>query len=40
MFTEQRLAAGSQMLLNLWYTAWIDSAVPEPGKPATPKSTK
>jgi hypothetical protein len=25
-FTMQRLAAGSQMLLNLWYTAWLDSA--------------
>jgi S1/P1 Nuclease len=26
-FTTQRLAAGSQMLLNLWYTAWQDSAI-------------
>lgn len=25
-FTVQRLAAGSQMLVNLWYTAWLDSA--------------
>jgi hypothetical protein len=25
-FTTQRLAAGSQMLVNLWYTAWLDSA--------------
>lgn len=25
-FTEERLAAGSQMLLNLWYTAWLQSA--------------
>ena len=25
-FTEQRLAAGSQMLLDLWYTAWVESA--------------
>jgi hypothetical protein len=25
-FTKQRLAAGSQMLLNLWYTAWLESA--------------
>lgn len=25
-FTKQRLAAGSQMLLNLWYSAWMDSA--------------
>jgi hypothetical protein len=27
-FTTHRLAAGSQMLLNLWYTAWMESAVP------------
>lgn len=25
-FTQERLAAGSQMLLNLWYTAWLESA--------------
>jgi hypothetical protein len=25
-FTTLRLAAGSQMLTNLWYTAWLDSA--------------
>jgi len=25
-FTTLRLAAGSQMLVNLWYTAWLDSA--------------
>ncbi|MGO9575933.1 MAG: S1/P1 nuclease [Terriglobales bacterium] len=25
-FTAQRLAAGSQMLVNMWYTAWLDSA--------------
>jgi hypothetical protein len=25
-FTNHRLAAGSQMLLNLWYTAWLESA--------------
>lgn len=29
-FTSERLAAGSQMLLNLWYTAWLDSAEPAP----------
>ncbi len=29
-FTEQRLAAGAQMLLNLWYTAWLESAEPVP----------
>jgi hypothetical protein len=27
-FTTHRLAAGSQMLLDLWYTAWLESAVP------------
>jgi hypothetical protein len=27
-FTTERLAAGSQMLLDLWYTAWIASAEP------------
>ncbi len=26
-FTTHRLAAGSQMLLDLWYTAWLDSAI-------------
>jgi hypothetical protein len=29
-FTQQRMAAGAQMLLNLWYTAWLQSAQPEP----------
>ena len=29
-FTIRRLAAGSQMLLDLWYTAWLESAVPTP----------
>jgi len=35
-FTTHRLAAGSQMLLNLWYTAWLESAVipPTPVRPA------
>ncbi len=35
-FTTHRLAAGSQMLLNLWYTAWRESAleVPSPERPA------
>src|ERR1700678_2048275 len=28
-FTTYRLAAASQMLLDLWYTAWLESAVPE-----------
>ena len=34
-FTRHRLAAGSQMLLNLWYTAWLESAV-TPVPPARP----
>jgi hypothetical protein len=29
-FTTARLAAGAQMLLNLWYTAWLESALPAP----------
>ena len=31
-FTTHRLAAGSQMLVNLWYTAWLEStaALPVP----------
>jgi hypothetical protein len=29
-FTQQRMAAGAQMLLDLWYTAWLQSAQPEP----------
>ena len=30
-FEKQRLAAGAQMLVNLWYTAWVDSVQePEP----------
>jgi hypothetical protein len=33
-FTNQRLAAGSQMLLNLWYTAWVESAAPVPERGA------
>ncbi|MGB8061447.1 MAG: nuclease [Candidatus Sulfotelmatobacter sp.] len=38
-FTAHRLAAGSQMLLNLWYTAWLESAVPMPEHPpSTPPS--
>lgn len=33
-FTTHRLAAGSQMLLNLWYTAWIESGEPAAEYPA------
>ncbi len=38
-FTTHRLAAGSQMLLNLWYTAWLASATfsdRAPGAPTVP----
>lgn len=37
-FTTHRLAAGSQMLLNLWYTAWLESAlpIPSPERPQPP----
>lgn len=38
-FTEQRLAAGSQMLLNFWYTAWLDSSRPDPNSPKRESST-
>jgi S1/P1 Nuclease len=31
-FTAHRLAAGSQMLLDLWYTAWVESASSEAPK--------
>jgi hypothetical protein len=34
-FIRQRLAASAEMLVNLWYTAWLDSAQePEPYHPA------
>jgi hypothetical protein len=39
-FTTHRLAAGSQMLLNLWYTAWMESAVPVPEHPTAAPATK
>jgi hypothetical protein len=29
-FVAERLAAGSQMLANLWYTAWLGSTAPKP----------
>ena len=37
-FTTHRLAAASQMLLNLWYTAWLESAVTPPA-PVRPSPT-
>jgi len=41
VFTLQRLAAASQMLLNLWYTAWQDSAVStEAAPPSSPTQPK
>jgi hypothetical protein len=44
-FTAHRLAAGSQMLLDLWYTAWLESAIPVPEHapsvpPVAPAPTK
>ncbi|HWR37764.1 MAG TPA: nuclease [Clostridia bacterium] len=38
-FMRQQLGRGAQMLLNLWYTAWVDSAV-EPPPYVPPKSEK
>lgn len=32
-FVKARLAAGSQMLLDMWYTAWLESAEPVPAPP-------
>jgi hypothetical protein len=29
-FVTERLAAGSQMLANLWYTAWLGSGSSRP----------
>ena len=39
-FTTHRLAAGSQMLLDLWYTAWVESAIPVPEHAPAPSPTK
>jgi hypothetical protein len=39
-FTTHRLAAGSQMLLDLWYTAWLESAIPVPEHAPPPPPTK
>jgi hypothetical protein len=39
-FTTHRLAAGSQMLLNLWYTAWIDSATNPDAVPVQPSPAR
>jgi hypothetical protein len=39
-FTTHRLAAGSQMLLDLWFTAWLESAIPVPEHQAPATTTK
>jgi hypothetical protein len=39
-FIEQRMAAGTEMLRDLWYTAWLDSAVdPPPYIPPKPANS-
>jgi hypothetical protein len=38
-FANKRLAAGAQMLANLWYTAWMESAV-DPPDPYAEKKAK
>lgn len=38
-FLRQQLGRGAQMLANLWYTAWVESAV-EPPAYAPPRSEK
>jgi hypothetical protein len=39
-FVRQRLAAGTQMLVNLWYTAWMESATPAPEWKPPPEEKK
>jgi len=39
-FTTRRLAAGSQMLLDLWYTAWMESSVAAPEHPSSTPPSK
>lgn len=39
-FTTHRLAAGAQMLLDLWYTAWMESAIPVPEHPGSTAPAK
>jgi hypothetical protein len=39
-FTTRRLAAASQMLLNLWYTAWLESGAPVPEHPGSTPPAK
>jgi hypothetical protein len=39
-FATERLAVASQMLLDLWYTAWLESAAPVPEHVGAPPATK
>ena len=41
-FVRQRLAAGAQMLADLWYTTWMESATdpPDPYAPKKPEGVK
>ena len=39
-FLRRRLATGAQMLLNLWYTAWEESATPVPPRTPSPAVEK
>ena len=39
-FTTHRLSAGSQMFLDLWYTAWLESANPVPEHAPAPLPKK
>jgi hypothetical protein len=39
-FLRQQLGRGAQMLLNLWYTAWIESAVEPPPYVAPKREAK
>jgi hypothetical protein len=39
-FIARRLAAGTQMLASMWYTAWMESAVDPPRyQPPKPEGT-
>jgi hypothetical protein len=38
-FVRERLATGAQMLLNLWYTAWEESAIPVVRPPRPEEAT-
>ncbi len=38
-FVRKRLAAGAQMLADMWYTAWLDSAIEPPRREPQPAGT-